>query len=108
MRDFSIYTVSFSLSIEASTFSCFIRQGSFYFLSFSIFVLCVAARCARIKYSTILVRICFHILLDMRDYALGIGMNLEEDTDLLWIAREGLKAALPKGWVPWFACDAFF
>ena len=45
----------------------------------------------------------FHVLLDMRDYALGIGMNLEEDSDLLWIAREGLKAALPKGWVPWFA-----
>ncbi len=39
----------------------------------------------------------------MRDYALGIGMNIEEDSDLLWIAREGLKAALPKGWVPWFA-----
>ncbi len=32
------------------------------------------------------------------DYAEFLGMNLEEDKDLLWIAKEGLKAPLPDGW----------
>lgn len=29
-----------------------------------------------------------------------LGMSLAEDPDLLWIAREGLKAPLPKDWKP--------
>jgi hypothetical protein len=34
------------------------------------------------------------------EYAEFLGMNLTEDPDLIWIAREGLKAPLPKDWKP--------
>ena len=33
---------------------------------------------------------------EILDYARYMGFNLEEDKDLLWIAREGLRAPLPK------------
>jgi chromosome segregation ATPase len=34
------------------------------------------------------------------EYAKWLGMDLEKDTDLYWIAREGLMAPLPKDWKP--------
>ena len=30
------------------------------------------------------------------EYAEFLGMHLQDDNDLMWIAREGLKAPLPK------------
>ncbi|CAM9911032.1 unnamed protein product, partial [Phaeothamnion confervicola] len=37
---------------------------------------------------------------EVREYAKWLGMDLEKDTDLFWIAREGLKAPLPENWKP--------
>eukprot|EP00039_Didymoeca_costata_P008127 m.108414 g.108414 ORF g.108414 m.108414 type:complete len:314 (+) comp13961_c0_seq1:348-1289(+) len=37
---------------------------------------------------------------DLESYADILGMKLPEDEDLLWIAREGLKAPLPPSWRP--------
>ncbi len=34
----------------------------------------------------------------VREHALYLGMNLQEDEDLLWIAKEALQAPLPEGW----------
>ena len=34
------------------------------------------------------------------EYATYLGMKLPEDTHLLWIARDGLQASLPKNWKP--------
>lgn len=34
------------------------------------------------------------------EYAKWLGMDLEKDQDLYWIAREGLKAPLPENWKP--------
>jgi len=34
------------------------------------------------------------------EYAIWLGMDLENDKDLYWIAREGLMAPLPKSWKP--------
>lgn len=36
----------------------------------------------------------------MREYAKWLGMELEDDRDLFWIAKEGLKAPLPENWKP--------
>ncbi len=33
-------------------------------------------------------------------YGKWIGMDPDEDADLFWIAREGLKAPLPENWKP--------
>ena len=38
---------------------------------------------------------------DINDYCDVIGLNLEEDPDLVWIAKEGLKAPLPANWKPY-------
>lgn len=35
---------------------------------------------------------------EIRDYAIYLGMKLPEDNDLLYLAREGLKAPLPPDW----------
>ena len=35
---------------------------------------------------------------EIKEYAEWLGMTLPEDNELLWIAREGLKAPLPKEW----------
>ena len=40
--------------------------------------------------------------LEVKKYAIYLGMNLEEDKEFLHIAREGLKAVVPK---PWRACQ---
>lgn len=34
------------------------------------------------------------------EYAKWLGMDLEKDKDLFWIAKEGLSAPLPKDWKP--------
>lgn len=38
--------------------------------------------------------------LEIEEYANYLGLDLEEDQDLLYIAREGLKAPLPPPWKP--------
>eukprot|EP00127_Corallochytrium_limacisporum_P006630 Clim_evm9s232 gene=Clim_evmTU9s232 len=35
---------------------------------------------------------------ELEEYALVIGMDPAEDADLMWIARDGLKAKLPQPW----------
>ena len=37
---------------------------------------------------------------EILEYAGWLGMNLEKEKDLLWIASEGLKAPLPEDWKP--------
>lgn len=37
---------------------------------------------------------------EIKEYAEFLGMVQPEDDALLWIAREGLKAPLPKDWKP--------
>ncbi|CAD7936134.1 unnamed protein product [Amoebophrya sp. A120] len=37
---------------------------------------------------------------EIAEYAAWLGMDLEKDKDLLWIAKEGLKAPLPNPWKP--------
>lgn len=37
---------------------------------------------------------------EVREYAKWLGMELEDDRDLFWIAKEGLKAPLPENWKP--------
>jgi WW domain len=39
------------------------------------------------------------------EYAVFLGIDLEKEKDLLWIAREGLKAPLPEAWRPCKADD---
>jgi len=34
------------------------------------------------------------------EYAKWLGMDLKNDTDLFWVAKEGLMAPLPKNWKP--------
>jgi WW domain len=37
---------------------------------------------------------------EIRDYAESLGLVLPDDSDLLYLAREGIKARLPKEWKP--------
>jgi hypothetical protein len=37
---------------------------------------------------------------EISEYAEWLGMDARGDRDLLWIAREGLKAPLPQDWKP--------
>ena len=37
---------------------------------------------------------------EIEDYAKYLGMDLQEDKHLFWVAREGLKAPLPSEWKP--------
>ena len=37
---------------------------------------------------------------EIKEYAVWLGMDLENEKDLLWIASEGLKAPLPEDWKP--------
>jgi hypothetical protein len=39
-------------------------------------------------------------LLEIMEYAAYLGMNLNEDRELFYIAKEGLKAPLPSAWKP--------
>ena len=38
---------------------------------------------------------------ELDEYARWLGMDPTTERKLLWIAREGLKAPLPKEWKPW-------
>eukprot|EP00928_Gymnodinium_smaydae_P045818 TRINITY_DN30498_c0_g1_i1.p1 TRINITY_DN30498_c0_g1~~TRINITY_DN30498_c0_g1_i1.p1 ORF type:complete len:234 (+),score=35.94 TRINITY_DN30498_c0_g1_i1:69-770(+) len=42
---------------------------------------------------------------EFHEYAQWLGMDLEEDEDLLWIAEMGLKAPLPPQWRPCQTAD---
>ena len=37
---------------------------------------------------------------EVLEYATWLGMDLQSDADLFWIAKEGLKAPLPENWKP--------
>ena len=37
---------------------------------------------------------------EVLEYAKWLGMDLDKDRDLFWIAKEGLKAPLPDDWKP--------
>ena len=37
---------------------------------------------------------------EILEYAKWLGMDIEKEKDLFWIAREGLKAPLPENWKP--------
>jgi hypothetical protein len=37
---------------------------------------------------------------EVLEYAKWLGMDIESERDLFWIAREGLKAPLPENWKP--------
>ena len=39
-------------------------------------------------------------MLEIEDYAKYLGMDIKEDRDLFYIAKEGLKAPLPDQWKP--------
>ena len=41
---------------------------------------------------------------EIMDYAKWLGMDLDNERDLLWIAEEGLKAPLGSDWRPCKAC----
>ncbi|KAI8591541.1 hypothetical protein BDZ88DRAFT_393389, partial [Geranomyces variabilis] len=36
------------------------------------------------------------------DYAKFLGIDPDTEPDLLWIARQSLKAPLPPNWKPWW------
>ena len=42
---------------------------------------------------------------EIREYALYLGIDLNSDKDLLWIAEKGLKAPVPKPWKPCCTAD---
>eukprot|EP00873_Tetraselmis_striata_P036940 jgi/Tetstr1/457204/TSEL_043852.t1 len=37
---------------------------------------------------------------EIAEYAKWLGMDMDKETELMWIAREGLKAPLPEHWKP--------
>jgi centrosomal protein CEP164 len=41
------------------------------------------------------------IISEILEYAQWLGMDVQREPDLVWIAREGLKAPLPEHWKPW-------
>ena len=43
---------------------------------------------------------------EVEEYAEWLGMSREEDCDLFYIAKEGLKAPLPKPWKPCQSADS--
>jgi centrosomal protein CEP164 len=46
----------------------------------------------------------FHFLIisaDIHDYAKILGIDPEKEKELLWIAKEGFSAVLPKEWRAW-------
>ena len=42
---------------------------------------------------------------EVLEYAKWLGMDTDNDSDLLYIAREGLKAPLPENWKPCKTAD---
>mmetsp|Transcript_73566 Transcript_73566/g.186501 ORF Transcript_73566/g.186501 Transcript_73566/m.186501 type:complete len:214 (+) Transcript_73566:74-715(+) len=47
---------------------------------------------------------------EIQDYAVWLGMDPEEDRDLFWIARAGVKSPMPEPWKPclWEDSEMFF
>jgi hypothetical protein len=41
---------------------------------------------------------CNHVFLEIIEYAKYLGLDINTDQDLLWIAVEGLKAPVPEPW----------
>ena len=41
------------------------------------------------------------LFIEILDYAVKIGIDLETEKHLLPIAQDGLMCALPEGWKPW-------
>ena len=39
---------------------------------------------------------------EIYEYAQVIGLDPDVDTELMWIAREGINAPLPDSWKPWY------
>jgi hypothetical protein len=39
---------------------------------------------------------------EIEEYAKFLGMDVETEKHLFWIARESLKAPLPTNWKPWY------
>jgi centrosomal protein CEP164 len=37
-------------------------------------------------------------ILEIYEYARYLGLDIEKESELLWIAKQGLKAPLPPGW----------
>jgi len=40
----------------------------------------------------------YHYILEIIEYAKYLGLDINTDQDLLWIAVEGLKAPVPEPW----------
>lgn len=40
-------------------------------------------------------------LSEIHEYAREIGIDPDHETELLWLAREGIVAPLPPEWKPW-------
>lgn len=38
---------------------------------------------------------------EVQDYAKEIGIDPNTESELLWLAREGIVAPLPSQWKPW-------
>lgn len=43
----------------------------------------------------------FFLFAEIVEYAASIGIDLDKEPHLLWIAREGINAPLPEHWRPW-------
>ena len=40
---------------------------------------------------------------EILDFARVIGIDPIKEPELMWLAREGIEAPLPKGWKPWLS-----
>ena len=47
----------------------------------------------------------FNYGLELNEYATFLGINIADEPDLLWVARQGLKTPLPENWKPCQAPD---
>ena len=47
-----------------------------------------------------LVKLKLNSVLELLEYAVKIGIDIDKEKHLLYIAREGLLAELPNGWKP--------
>ena len=97
-------------------FYCFCASLTLYhfFIFFSFVLLICFAHLFHLFYPLSHFSLCTHIYLNLSlnltlslttlvslyRYAKWLGMDLDNDNGLLWIAREGLKAPLPENWRP--------
>lgn len=45
--------------------------------------------------------------IDIKEYAIKIGIDPDKESNLISIAEEGLNSPLPDNWKPWFVYIAF-